>query len=96
MAAKSRWATDEKEEGSIDNDPSSNNSSGFTAFPSGWRVYDGIFKDIGYESWWWSSTEDEAVNTYAYRVGLELGNSYLKRHTSDKQCGSSVRCIKDY
>ena len=35
------------------------NSSGFTGLPGGYRDNDGTFYDIGYNGYWWSSTESD-------------------------------------
>ena len=33
------------------------NESGFTAFPGGFRYFDGKFFDFGFSAYWWSSGE---------------------------------------
>ncbi len=69
------------------------NSSGFNAFPGGYRTYFGTFYSIGYLSSWWSSSEDSG--TIAWHWYLNYKQSQMYRDTDDKRTGYSVRCIKD-
>jgi len=68
------------------------NTSLFTGLPGGERGSFGIYNDIGYKGYWWSSTED-SITTAWYRnmyssIGIVLKYSY------DKRDGRSVRFIK--
>jgi uncharacterized protein (TIGR02145 family) len=68
------------------------NESGFNGFPGGYRVENGIFKNIGSIGIWWSSEENNppsAIDHY-----LSISNS-CNRSTSPKQRGESVRCIRN-
>ena len=69
------------------------NSSGFTAFPGGYRYYDGTYGVIGYYGLWWSSTEYDSTN--AWNRGLGYTNSSVNRFNINKQDGFSVRCVRD-
>jgi uncharacterized protein (TIGR02145 family) len=69
------------------------NSSGFTAFPGGWRYYGGASEYMGYFSYWWSSTEGNRDISWWRQVGYV--NSNFSRNTMSKKYGLSVRCIKD-
>ncbi len=70
------------------------NKSGFTAIPVGHRNWkSGDFIDIGLFGTWWSSTEDDS--SYAWRRTLYFGDDKIRRFTSHKRDGFSVRCIKD-
>jgi uncharacterized protein (TIGR02145 family) len=68
------------------------NESGFSSLPGGYRSNSNwtFFNDIGYYSYWWSSSESSPANAL-YRI---LGYS-LQMASSNKQFGYSVRCIKD-
>jgi uncharacterized protein (TIGR02145 family) len=69
------------------------NSSGFSGVPGGLRHYDGGFYDIGYFSYWWSSSE---VNPfYAWNRYLFYGGGYVYRGAYGKDFGYSVRCLRD-
>ena len=48
------------------------NSSGFTGLPGGFRNYDGTFYFIGFNGYWWSSSEDGAA--YAWYRYLNYSN----------------------
>jgi uncharacterized protein (TIGR02145 family) len=70
------------------------NKSGFAGLPGGYRVNYGLFSSIGYFGYWWSATQD--ISNYA------LNNYYLSYTTNEinnegtfKECGLSVRCIKN-
>ena len=69
------------------------NSSGFTAFPGGYRNNFGRFNDIGYYGYWWSSTEFNSFNAW-YRY-LNYYNGYVFRSYYEKRDGFFVRCIRD-
>ena len=79
------------------NDQSLNNSSGFNAFPEGYRSSHGSsFGSEGYDAVFWSSTEINANyaawfrNLSNFRINLDRSNDfYYKRN------GNSVRLVKD-
>ena len=80
--------------GAIGNDQSLNNSSGFNAFPEGFRFNDGSFNGEGYSAVFWSSTEDNSIN--AWNRGLTYYFSFLDRGLSGyKRYGFSVRFVRD-
>ena len=99
MAATSGWNTDPTA-GNVGNDQASNNSSGFTALPSGGRNdafpragHFGPFGSVGNFGLWWSSTEYSSVSAY-YR-GMSFNGSLVSRDATSKRYGYSVRCLKD-
>jgi uncharacterized protein (TIGR02145 family) len=93
MAATSGWNANTTA-GNIGNDPASNNSSGFTALPGGFRYYDGSYYGIGYYGIWWSSTES---NTYdAWSRDIDYEHSVVRSsYGSYEGGGFSVRCLRD-
>ena len=92
MAATSGWTADGTA-GNAGNDLTSNNSSGFTALPSGDRYSDGSFFGLGSECYWWSATEYDSNDAWGYY----MYNFYsgLFRNHGTKQFGISVRCLHD-
>jgi uncharacterized protein (TIGR02145 family) len=73
---------------------SGNNSSGFTALPSGYRKNtNSKFYGISLDCSWWSSTESSTANAY-YR-SMTYENYILSFNHDNKQLGFSVRCLKD-
>lgn len=68
------------------------NSSGFSALPVGFRNYnDGLFFNLGYDGYWWSSSPSGSLAWYR---GLASGYSSVTRGSDNVRFGFSVRCIK--
>ncbi len=94
MAATSNW-TEFSDAGTIGNDQARNNSSGFSALPSGDRYFGGIFTDkIGDSSYWWSSSEYSDSNAW-YWITCNSCRYVYRFYESKKSNGGSVRCIRD-
>jgi len=91
MASKTGWNTDPTA-GNVGNDQASNNSSGFTAFPSSYRHSSAGFYTPTV-SYWWSSTEYETSR--AYSRYLSYYSSLVYREDSNMSTGFSVRCLRD-
>jgi len=92
LAAKSDWYFDNKP-GSVGNDLSKNNSSGFSALPGGNRYYTGDFGNKGYYTNFWSESDTE------YTIGTFLllpfqGEAF--DWLSSQAGGNSVRMIQGY
>lgn len=79
--------------GSVGNDPSSNNKSGFSAFASGIRFSNGEFRHIGQNSKWWSLTETSKTSAQIRFIAWE--ESIVSSYSNRKENGFSVRCVKD-
>jgi len=90
LTTTSSWGTDSIP-GTVGNNQSSNNSSGFTALPGGLRFSFGDFVSIGYNSHWWSATESGTDHAW-YRC-IYYDASYVYRNTAFKEMGYSVRCV---
>ncbi|MCX6180201.1 MAG: fibrobacter succinogenes major paralogous domain-containing protein [Chlorobiales bacterium] len=70
-----------------------NNSSNFSALPSGLRGIDGKFNFIGESAYFWSNSEYSTTTAW-YRV-LNHHLPTLVRSSEEKVDGLSVRCIAD-
>jgi uncharacterized protein (TIGR02145 family) len=92
LAATSGWETVELA-GTVGNNQASNNSSGFTAFPSGQRNPSGNFNYIGYLCYWWSFTE--APNPDASCWTMFTNSNIVGKVVGTKSFGHSVRCLRD-
>lgn len=98
MAATSGWKSNGnsyKSRCTIGNDPSINNSSGFTALAGGYRYTDGLFYNHGKYGSWWSSTEDEYLSSRAWYRRLYYNIANVGRFRESKMSAFSVRCLKD-
>ena len=92
MASTTGWNTSTYT-GAIGNDQSTNNRSGFYAFPEGFRYNNGSFYGEGRLAFFWSSTV--YYTNYAWSRYLSVNNIHLDRTYMDKQNGYSVRFVRD-
>jgi uncharacterized protein (TIGR02145 family) len=69
------------------------NESNFNALPGGYRTFEGIFNFIGVSGYWWSSTEYNEASVLFWNLRYKSGGTF--KYRSEKNCGFSVRCIKD-
>ena len=92
MASTTGWNSSTST-GAIGNDQSTNNSSGFNAFPEGGRGSSGSFGGEGDSAVFWSSTENNTND--AWDRDLVINNSLLYRTSSNKRNGFSVRFVRD-
>jgi uncharacterized protein (TIGR02145 family) len=69
------------------------NLSGFTGLPGGCRPPSGIFDNIGYDGFWWSSSE--FGNLDAWYVKLGYSDTNANKLNYNKKDGFSIRCLKD-
>jgi uncharacterized protein (TIGR02145 family)/uncharacterized repeat protein (TIGR02543 family) len=92
LAAKTDWTTTTTT-GTIGNDLTTNNSSGFSALPGGYRNNSGSFIDQSRYGHWWSATESGASGAY----DRYLFCGYVTLYGIDylKSCGFSVRLLRD-
>jgi uncharacterized protein (TIGR02145 family) len=93
MASVSVWKSNSAA-GTVGNDQTSNNASGFSAVPGGYRSNsNGNFIDITQSAFFWSGSILDANNTL-YR-SLRFDNSLVDRQGFSKNGGLSIRCVKD-
>ncbi len=93
LSAKTNWYTETGlKDGSIGNDLSKNNKSGFLAIPAGSRSTNGAF-DFGGSGNWWSATEFNASGGVARNLYYDYDN--LAWNSNYKSSGFSVRLLKD-
>lgn len=95
LAAKTDWYIDTFYKGSSGCDPTTNNRSGFSAFPGGFRGYNGSFFGLNGCSYWWSTTVTSEFETGTWSRSFGSGNDNLVRSMSGQDCGLSVRLVKD-
>jgi uncharacterized protein (TIGR02145 family) len=92
MSSTTGWNSS-TEPGAPGNDQSTNNSSGFNAFPEGYRSYNGSFFNEVNFAIFWSSTEYSPI---AWSRSLYFDNFTLDRYYySIKRDGCSVRFVRD-
>lgn len=92
MAAQTDWPSSTAA-GTIGNDLSKNNASGFSAFPGGCRGDFGDFLAQSNDGLWWSATENDASNAWYRDLYYDYEN--LIRNYEMKRCGFSVRLLRD-
>jgi uncharacterized protein (TIGR02145 family) len=72
------------------------NDVGFTALPSGERVWnDGGFAQLGTNCYFWSSTIDEWDISLGFGQALYPATTTMSQLGFHKSSGASIRCIKD-
>ena len=69
------------------------NSSGFSALPGGYRDSNGDFNDIRYYAQFWSTNVNSGGGVWFRSLDYNLGSLY--RGGSPKKYGFSVRCLRD-
>ncbi len=92
MASKTDWIPSDTV-GDVGNDQPTNNSSGFTGFPGGYRDLIGTFENMGKLAPWWSTDFEniwEATHHSISSVYYGFGSYNL-----DKMYGCGVRLVKD-
>jgi len=92
MATTFGWKADGTP-GNVGNDQASNNSSGFTALPGGYRSSYGAPSLLGSFASFWSATE--LNSSVAWGRGLGYDRSEVYRDYYYKFRGFSARCLKD-
>jgi uncharacterized protein (TIGR02145 family) len=78
--------------GSVGNDLASNNKTGFTAYPGGYRYNDGSHRAFQ-SGFWWSSTEFDNGSSWYFNIDFDSPETF--RFYASKKNGTSIRCIKD-
>jgi len=94
LASKTDWYSDTIT-GTIGNNLTNNNSSGFSAIPGGNRDNSGSFNFIGSGGYWWSATENYASSAYSRRLFYDYYGLGRSSYGNFKSCGFSVRLVKD-
>jgi uncharacterized protein (TIGR02145 family) len=69
------------------------NESGFSGLPGGARFSGGLYSDIGFAGYWWSSTE--YAPEFAFGRILFFDSGVINQNGSAGQAGYSVRCMRD-
>ena len=69
------------------------NSSGFTVLPAGYCGRGGVFNDLGYGAYFWSSAEDSSK--FAWFCIFSYKAPHVLRTSDYKENGLSVRCVGD-
>jgi uncharacterized protein (TIGR02145 family) len=91
MAANTDWAPSQNE-GAVGNDLSTNNKSGFSALPGGYREHDGRFLSKSNLSEWWIAPENSLV---PYFRSLNSNNEFLYMLDGNDKWGVAVRLVRD-
>ncbi len=93
LASTSGWNYYEYNACSIGYNQNLNNATGFTGHAGGLREVNSTFIYKGGECFFWSTTEYET--TEAFSLQLDYGSPGAYHYNHNKDCGVSVRCLKD-
>lgn len=77
----------------IKNTDNVTNETGFSAVPGGSRFNSGKFSSVGSQGILWANTENGLNQAWA-RIIYDY-NSSITKFSYDKNCGLSVRCVKE-
>ncbi len=78
----------------VGNNPSANNATGFSALPAGeYNGYSDGYNNLGYSTYFWSTTQYNDGRAYFRALGSELAIVYRSYYF--KSCGFSVRCLRN-
>ena len=91
LASTTGWASSTNQ-CAVGNTPASNNATGFSAVPAGYRL-GSSFNNSGGNAIFWSSTESSS--SYAYARYLNYNSAGVYSNTGSKSYGYSVRCLRD-
>ena len=96
LATQTDWNSSSTYEFSIGNNPGTNNVSGFSAFPAGYRYY-GFFGGLGEIATWWSIKVDNTPGAWVLRNYDEgiYGNGPDIEGKNGESWGHSVRLVRD-
>jgi uncharacterized protein (TIGR02145 family) len=92
LASVSGWEIN-NETGDIGASPETNNSTGFSALPGGYRGM--IFYDLGTFGNWWNADVAVENETRALSMQLNYSGNYLGVAYRHKWMGLSVRCLQN-
>lgn len=92
LASSTDWNTSTAI-GAIGNNLTENNTSGFAAVPAGYRNTVGAYDNVGFDGYWWCSTESTEA-TARFRYLFHFSYNLYNYHYS-KNYGFSVRCVRD-
>jgi len=77
----------------FESDIDATNETGFTALPGGAFGSNGNFTSLGYNGYWWSTSEYPDGRIWTRYIWYNLSN--LAPAKSLKTSGNSVRCVRD-
>lgn len=92
VASRTIWSFS-KTRGAVGNSLDSNNASGLSLVPGGYRDGTSSFKNLFFNGYWWSSSEYNDENAWYMFLG-ESSVSFIS-HGGSKNCGFAVRCIRE-
>lgn len=99
LASKTNWTSSTVSGTPGNNDyPDKRNSSGFNAFPSGYRIHEeGYFDHLTIDCAWWSTDLDPVPSTltYVFHWLMQYNQNSFMHGSYTSQMGFSVRCIRE-
>ncbi|MGM0650921.1 MAG: FISUMP domain-containing protein [Bacteroidota bacterium] len=93
LAAPTGWTSTGAEK-SVAAESSSNNKTGFSAVPGGYRYYGGNYYNHGHVGMWWTSSK-LPISKEVYRSVYYISNRSVGGDFVSGWYGAAVRCVKD-
>jgi uncharacterized protein (TIGR02145 family) len=92
MTATTDWVHDPTPE-TAGNDLTTNNSTGFSALPTGSRWNDGSFHAIGHSVYWWSTTPGTGDDAHMSSIHSRFAKYGFNQH--HKRSGFCIRLVRE-
>jgi len=94
LASKTNWSSSRGEVCNVGFDLSTNNSTGFSAYPAG-KFMKGFGSDFGSECYFWTVSESYTGHDYVWFLSSSLPDLYRDDFSGQTENGFSVRCVRD-
>ena len=92
LASTSGWSTSTNT-CAVGNDQGTNNTTGFTVGPAGYRHTSGSYYSRSIDTYLWTTLHTDATNSWDRT--LDYSFATVRRNFNDKAYGFSVRCVQD-
>jgi uncharacterized protein (TIGR02145 family) len=73
-----------------------NNSTGFSAIPTGFRFIEGTYVSQLFRAFWWTTDMRDPGYHWTFYTGGESPNDHIWLASNPNGCGMGIRCVKDF
>lgn len=94
LASQTKWLSSGGDVCNVGFNLSTNNSTGFSAYPTG-KFKKGDYTDFGSECYFWTVSESYTENVFVWFLSSDLSDLYRDDFSDKTEYGFSVRCVRD-